>query len=747
MENFGKEKEGTYLLEIDAFTPVDEQKTEAYLKDLKRYLISGKKTAESLTAEVYPVRYAFFQSGDYPKKDYPVFDPEKGTAGLVEQKDELPRESSDQGAIPFEFSAKTALQMLNLQNKGRGILKTAFLQTLRKVINGLNELLILHGDTSNLSDFHLDFAEDLISFDKIKEVTLSSVSSRIPKSRLTRLKAALQILTSAQESYAQGAMTIFASEEVMSSFNLEDIFDHVKIEVAPGNPCRQANQHAKKNRDEFVETIAALRVGRLMIDQEYDEALHDDYFDHFDLDHLTEEDLKYLHPTMVIEDARRLVLQSNDFLALLSKNSFVKILALNYLDDLFVLNDQEEFDYLELGSLAIFQRNSYVFQGGIDRPSVLNESYRKGLEYPGAVFWNILIPSGVAEQDATTFAALKAAIESRYFPRMEYEAEEDHFSGHHINLDNNPEPEVYFAGYELTTKTPSGPAPLTIGYTIADFLAMDSELMKTLEIIPPEYQSAKLIALHEYLSEPKDSLAGKFPFIWVVDGQKKLKKAAIPVYWIQHCRNRLEYWSFLQSISGTIKAHWQNAIEEVRSDWERAKKEEIEALKTSLQEQHEKERAGDLQKAISRMLYKLLNQGDSLESVLTHIGQEAFKPQVEVPDEQTSSKEEQAKQEESPPENEQVRQGKEEPKGIVREEAWVESDECTSCRDCIDALPAVFTYNENKQAYVHNPKGGTFAEIVKVAERCPARCIHPGVPQNKNEPSLDKWVKRAEKFN
>jgi pyruvate-ferredoxin/flavodoxin oxidoreductase len=72
---------------------------------------------------------------------------------------------------------------------------------------------------------------------------------------------------------------------------------------------------------------------------------------------------------------------------------------------------------------------------------------------------------------------------------------------------------------------------------------------------------------------------------------------------------------------------------------------------------------------------------------------------------------------------------------------------CTSCSDCIDALPSVFKYNEEKQAIVHNPSGGPYAKIVVAAEKCPARCIHPGLPHNPDEPGLDKLIKRAEKFN
>ena len=83
----------------------------------------------------------------------------------------------------------------------------------------------------------------------------------------------------------------------------------------------------------------------------------------------------------------------------------------------------------------------------------------------------------------------------------------------------------------------------------------------------------------------------------------------------------------------------------------------------------------------------------------------------------------------------------------IKAEAWVESDECTSCNDCIDALPTVFKYNSDKQAFVHNSKGGPYAKIVATAEKCPAACIHPGLPHDSKEKGIEKLIKRAEKFN
>jgi hypothetical protein len=33
------------------------------------------------------------------------------------------------------------------------------------------------------------------------------------------------------------------------------------------------------------------------------------------------------------------------------------------------------------------------------------------------------------------------------------------------------------------------------------------------------------------------------------------------------------------------------------------------------------------------------------------------------------------------------------------------------------------------------------------AEKCPARCIHPGKPLNPDEPNLDELIERAKPFN
>ena len=80
-------------------------------------------------------------------------------------------------------------------------------------------------------------------------------------------------------------------------------------------------------------------------------------------------------------------------------------------------------------------------------------------------------------------------------------------------------------------------------------------------------------------------------------------------------------------------------------------------------------------------------------------------------------------------------------------EAYIETDRCTSCNECTNLNGKMFAYDDNKQAYIKDPKAGTFAQMVQAAEKCPAGIIHPGTPLNPKEKDLEKWVKRAAKFN
>jgi len=58
--------------------------------------------------------------------------------------------------------------------------------------------------------------------------------------------------------------------------------------------------------------------------------------------------------------------------------------------------------------------------------------------------------------------------------------------------------------------------------------------------------------------------------------------------------------------------------------------------------------------------------------------------------------------------------------------AWVDSALCTSCDECVRKYPSLFVYNGDKLATVKDSRGGSFRDLVRAAEACAARVIHPG---------------------
>ena len=78
---------------------------------------------------------------------------------------------------------------------------------------------------------------------------------------------------------------------------------------------------------------------------------------------------------------------------------------------------------------------------------------------------------------------------------------------------------------------------------------------------------------------------------------------------------------------------------------------------------------------------------------------------------------------------------------------WLETDECTSCDECTKLNSKIFAYNGDKKAFIKNPDGGPYEDLVKAAEKCTAGVIHPGLPKDRSMKDADKWVKRGEKVN
>jgi pyruvate-ferredoxin/flavodoxin oxidoreductase len=182
---------------------------------------------------------------------------------------------------------------------------------------------------------------------------------------------------------------------------------------------------------------------------------------------------------------------------------------------------------------------------------------------------------------------------------------------------------------------------------------------------------------------------GLFPYIWAVDKKDRLMRVLVSAEMVNSCKERRDFWQQLKSLVG---------LDEPEVD--------VETITAQAK--------ADMAQKLTSTLLSLSSSGDisSIAAAATTGGNGANAPAAA---------------------------GDWEP-------VWIESPECTSCDECIEINPKIFAYDENDMAYVLDPKGGPFKDIVKAAEKCTAGCLHPGTPYNPNEKGVDKFIKRAEKY-
>ena len=231
--------------------------------------------------------------------------------------------------------------------------------------------------------------------------------------------------------------------------------------------------------------------------------------------------------------------------------------------------------------------------------------------------------------------------------------------------------------------------------TFADFAITEARFRKHFRQVPRDAWNDKMLPLAEFLTLSEDDRVDKFPYIWAIDRQQSLNRVMVDSTIVDSCEERRDFWILLKDLaaSPTDKS-------------------------TSTAEIEQKVRVEVVNK-IAQGLMKMASNGNASES-LTLLTSES------IPSEPAPSANGNAGPAMAP---------------------WLETQECSSCNECIKINSKIFAYNEDNKAFIKDAEAGPFEDIVKAAEKCTARVIHPGLPKDTEMKDYDKWVKRAEKFN
>jgi pyruvate-ferredoxin/flavodoxin oxidoreductase len=195
------------------------------------------------------------------------------------------------------------------------------------------------------------------------------------------------------------------------------------------------------------------------------------------------------------------------------------------------------------------------------------------------------------------------------------------------------------------------------------------------------------VPLSEYLDLSEDEHKGRFPFLWAVDKHNHLTRVLVAPEMVQACVERRGFWRLLKSLTGANNGIDANAI--------------AAAARTEMAQQ------------LEAAIHTLTGGG--------HAGTVDATPAAGSTLPATAS-------------------------AAAFEPVWIETPECTACDECTTINAKIFVYNDEEKAYVRDPRGGPFRDIVRAAEKCTGRIIHPGTPADPNEAGLDQLIQRASKY-
>jgi pyruvate-ferredoxin/flavodoxin oxidoreductase len=412
----------------------------------------------------------------------------------------------------------------------------------------------------------------------------------------------------------------------------------------------------------------------------------------------------------------------------------------------------------EMALIAMAHRGTYVLQSSQASPTHLLGGVIKGLQGRNPAVFILHCPCppehGLGDDQATQAARL--SLESRAFPFLVYDPDGGETMTERLDLEGNPSVDDRWPEYELKYVDDEGAEQMMeLPLTIADWAATESRFKKHFKKLPADIDEEELVPFAEYLDIPTEERNGQRPYIYAIDIEKRLNRLSVSDEIVQLAEDRLLLWEQLREMAGL------KATDEARSIVEGELEEEFERKAVTLRAEYEAKLA-DLrtkypQVVARRLAEGLLRAGDGTLTVADLLTRAESTPglqpltmdvagldigtapaggaAVAVAEPATATA---AAPAEAP--------AVEEEEGLVME-PYIETARCTTCNECTNLNKKMFAYNDKKQAYIKDPKAGTFRELVTGAERCPVRIIHPGTPLNPKEKDLEKWVKRAEPFN
>jgi len=452
-----------------------------------------------------------------------------------------------------------------------------------------------------------------------------------------------------------------------------------------------ALQTFRARRPGMMELAKALAIAELEVEGRYHPAKHDALFENFAAGGLDPNQMA-IFPDYLIRcgaDEVPAVLKA------ISAGLPAKVLV--QIDDL-TEPSSVEIEHLALGfagkqivGAAIASSTVFVLQASGANLVRLRDQIFRGVTYDGPALFNIFTGANAETGGLPPYLIGAAATASRAFSDFVYDPSAGRDLASRFMVQTNPQPDADWPAHDLLyeDETHQGISE-HVPFSVIDFLACDARYQNHFAWVPRAQWNDGMAPVSEFLNGDASRVSEKVPFVLMLDDRNVLHKAIVDRKLVRAARDCAEMWHLLQELGGIHNSHAARLLE--REQKARAE-----------QQVQASEAAGEMQPAA--------------EHVPPAIAASAPSTAPDTTEAQRSA-----------------------------DDAYIETERCSSCNECILINNKMFAYDANKQAFIADLNAGTYRQLVEAAESCQVSVIHPGKPRNSDEPELDELLKRAEPF-
>jgi pyruvate-ferredoxin/flavodoxin oxidoreductase len=354
-----------------------------------------------------------------------------------------------------------------------------------------------------------------------------------------------------------------------------------------GNAAQLAAGLVEGHLEETTELVRLLRLAQLEVEQPDGVDWKREALGMLHWQDLDDDELALCPPLVLLGSDEILAGQGlGQLIWLLNSGLPVKVLVLGALDVIGQgtgINSRRA----DLGLLALAQRNAFVAQTSIAKPSHLGESMLRALSYRGPALLHVYAPSPSRDGFPASQTAVQAAlaVSSRTLPMFRYDPRGEGVFGSCISLEGNPDPAE----------------PLT-DTSLADWALGQKRYAEHFEPLPDD--AAATIAMAEWLLLDPASRSGKTPYV-VAPGEDE-RRMSVSRALAASASDRLAAWQTLQELAGIVTPFTEQLERDIRAELAAGHQADLDAQKQAaaaeLRELEQKTQAEIARNIRSRLL-------------------------------------------------------------------------------------------------------------------------------------------------